>query len=366
MPPLFKSSFFKTETKKMRGRMRRFSLLIAILFSSHSNAYNYIDGASGFPVSEAVYYKINDNGVTNFYSTNNVFPVSIRFPRNNYSKMDVISRVLKCTRGWNSFGETGTGYRHSLKFFQAFPKTVHIVDNYSAKIKHNEPLGVSPVENWMFFFDQLTSSYGTGVTTASCQPHEQPIQVPFAVPRQNMIIEIPEGLPVGYYAIPIPTRRGYYLTQHNVTPMTVFSFLELYQFAFDSVKNYILHLTATNSCTLTIPKTLTFNHGTLNLAEAKSNRKSQNVSIKCLGDAYVNLDIDVLSMPNSPAPGEFRVGLGHGWDSRLTINGKSETVQESLSANELKTYNIESELLKYATSQEGSLNGTAILKVQII
>ncbi|EHG6066556.1 hypothetical protein J3704_001347 [Salmonella enterica subsp. diarizonae serovar 61:z52:z53] len=177
-------------------------------------------------------------------------------------------------------------------------------------------------------------------------------------------IKFPLGIPAGYYVVDIPARVGlysrYWTDNHKPIDMPVASMLSYLIPVETKVK---IRVKVNNSCKFNT-NGITLDHGAQILGIADKHEVSKSINVSCTGKIGVRLSLVSLSPPNKHVGGEYRAGLGNGWDSRLKLDGMSGPRTLQFPAAGAQTVQISSELVRGPHSDVGRLSGSAVLVMQ--
>lgn len=172
---------------------------------------------------------------------------------------------------------------------------------------------------------------------------------------------LPVGLPKGDYTFPVKFLRGIqrnnydYIGGRYKIPSSLMK-----TFPFNGTLNFSIK--NTGGCRPSA-QSLEINHGDLSINSANNHYAAQTLSVSC--DVPTNIRFFLLSntTPAYSHGQQFSVGLGHGWDSIVSVNGvdKGETTMRWYSAG---TQNLTIGSRLYGESskiQPGVLSGSATL-----
>lgn len=177
-------------------------------------------------------------------------------------------------------------------------------------------------------------------------------------------IKFPLGIPAGTYIVDIPARVGLYSRywSGNRQPMNTpaASMLGYLMPVESTVKIRVL---IRNSCEFNT-NGITLDHGAQILGVANKHEVSKSINVSCTGKTGVRLSLVSLSPPNKHVGGEYRAGLGNGWDSRLKLDGTSGPRTLQFPAAGAQTVQISSELVRGPHSDVGRLSGSAVLVME--
>ncbi|EHL5408686.1 hypothetical protein WEU86_003988 [Salmonella enterica] len=177
-------------------------------------------------------------------------------------------------------------------------------------------------------------------------------------------IKFPLGIPAGSYTVDIPARVGlysrYWTDNHKPIDMPVVSMLNYLIPVETKVK---IRVKVNNSCKFNT-NGITLDHGAQILGIADKHEVSKSINVSCTGKIGVRLSLVSLSPPNKHVGGEYRAGLGNGWDSRLKLDGMSGPRTLQFPAAGAQTVQISSELVRGPHSDVGRLSGSAVLVMQ--
>ncbi|HAI5696556.1 TPA: PapG carbohydrate binding domain-containing protein [Escherichia coli] len=172
---------------------------------------------------------------------------------------------------------------------------------------------------------------------------------------------LPVDLPKGHYSFPVKFLRGIqrnnydYLGGRYKIPsslMKTFPFNSTFNLSFDS----------TGGCRPSA-QSLEINHGNLSINSANNHYAAQTLSVSC--DVPTNIRFFLLSntAPAYSHGQKFSVGLGHGWDSIVSVNGV-DTGETRMRWYRAGTQNLTIGSRLYGESskiQPGVLSGSATL-----
>ncbi|EHZ8204024.1 hypothetical protein K6R44_004756, partial [Salmonella enterica] len=172
-------------------------------------------------------------------------------------------------------------------------------------------------------------------------------------------IKFPLGIPAGSYDVEIPVRAGLYsrrwTNNHKPIDLPVVSMLDSLIPAETRLK---MRVQVNNSCDFNT-NGLTLDHGAQIQGVANKHEVSKSINVSCTGKTGVRLSLVSLSPPNKYVGGEYRAGLGNGWDSRLKLDGTSGPRTLQFPAAGAQTVQISSELVRGPHSDVGRLSGSA-------
>ena len=128
-------------------------------------------------------------------------------------------------------------------------------------------------------------------------------------------------------------------------------------------------ITINNKCEV-FPSQIELSHGGRSITSADGHTTSSAINIKCQlpSDVKFKLTLKSLNPPTTEYSDGVGVGLGHGWDSVLTventnISAASPSADVIISGNGNLT--IQSVLKKTAASQPGYLSGSAVMEISM-
>ncbi|EAW2451654.1 hypothetical protein AHU44_23340 [Salmonella enterica subsp. diarizonae] len=177
-------------------------------------------------------------------------------------------------------------------------------------------------------------------------------------------IKFPLGIPAGSYTVDIPARVGmyskYWTDNHKPIDMSATLMLNYLIPVETKVK---IRVQVNNSCEFNT-NGITLDHGAQILGVANKHEVSKSINVSCTGKTGVRLSLVSLSPPNKHVSGEYRAGLGNGWDSRLKLDGMSGPRTLQFPAAGAQTVQISSELVRGPHSDVGRLSGSAVLVME--
>lgn len=266
-------------------------------------------------------------------------------------------RAVDCRVG-NGIGE----FNQKEYNVVAFPQKVQIIPGFDATISVRGDHDNGSADGWNIGIGLKKIVIGSTEVACGVVGHE------WTGPYENgtssgvsQRIKFPLGIPAGSYMIQIPARVGMYteLWTDNHTPisMTPSSMLN----SLIPVETRVsIHIQVNNSCEFNV-NNLILDHGAQILGVADKHEVVKPVNVSCTGETGVRLSLVSLSPPNQSAPGEYRAGLGNGWDSRLKLNDVSGPLDLQFHAAGSQTIRVTSELIRGPSSDVGRLSGSAVL-----
>lgn len=270
-----------------------------------------------------------------------------------------VATFVRCLSG----GGPNTSLQSRDMNVVAYPSSVTLTPGFEGKVIMSGDEGSAEVNDWKIALG-LSSPWSWKTVDAKCtEVGELYKGVTYPNGSSNGItvkIKIPNGMPTGVYNISIPARVGLYHQGYNYGSPATLSYSEILS-ALKQV-DVNMKLTVRNACTYDVPS-LHLDHGYKNLGDAPGNKVTKDITVTCTGPTNVRLSLTSLSTPSSNVAGEYRAGLGNGWDSRLSINGQSSELTDYFTHAGSKTYTVGSELIKGSNSRAGGLSGSAILVI---
>lgn len=326
-----------------RSRVCAFSFLI-VSFSCYSGDYN-VASLWGYPNNSgtSVSFEVDWSGLE--YSLPAVSQWSWGRP---------VAQFVRCLSG----GGPNTRYQRRNMNVIAYPSSVRLTTGFYGNITMSGNEGDSEINGWKIALG-LNTPWGWHVTNTSCTEVGE-IFKGETYPNGSSDgivakIKIPNGMPTGVYDILIPARVGLYSQGYNYGSPATLSYSEIFS-ALKQV-NVNMKVTVRNSCSYDI-QSVHLDHGAKKLSDASGNKVTKDITVTCTGPTNVRLS---LSIPSSNVAGEYRVYLGNGWYSRLSINGRSSEFSDYFTNAGSKKYAIGSELIKGTSPNAGTLSGSAIL-----
>ncbi|MEE7414990.1 PapG chaperone-binding domain-containing protein [Escherichia marmotae] len=269
-----------------------------------------------------------------------------------------VAQFVRCLSG----GGPNTSYRGRSINAVAYPSSVSLIPGFNGIITVQGEEGSAEVNNWKVALG-VNSPWEWRTTYTACTQVGDTYQGEYPNGSSTGItakIKIPNGMPTGIYDISIPARVGLYTQGYNYGSPATLSYSEI----FSALKQVDINmkLTVRNACTYDAPS-LHLDHGYKILGDAPGNKVTKDITVTCTGPTNVRLSLTSLSTPSSNVAGEYRAGLGNGWDSRLSINGQSSELTDYFTHAGSKKYTIGSELIKGNNSRAGGLSGSAVLVI---
>ncbi|EAS0548004.1 hypothetical protein EX404_25145 [Salmonella enterica] len=260
----------------------------------------------------------------------------------------------------------GTGnYNQNDYNVVAFPQKVQILPGVDAIINVRGDYANATSNGW-----NISVGYKRGVvnfTKVKCGNVGQDWQGPYYNGSSAGIsqrIKFPLGIPAGSYIVDIPARVGLYskfwTDNHKPIDMPATSMLNYLIPVETKVK---IRVQVNNSCEFNT-NGITLDHGAQILGVANKHEVSKSINVSCTGKTGVRLSLVSLSPPNKHVGGEYRAGLGNGWDSRLKLDGTSGPRTLQFPAAGAQTVQISSELVRGPHSDVGRLSGSAVLVME--
>lgn len=258
---------------------------------------------------------------------------------------------------------TGTGDYHQTDYnVIAFPQKVQIIPGFDATISVRGDHDNGSADGWNIGVG--LKRIGGDYTEVACPIVGEDYKGPYENGTSSGVsqrIKFPLGIPAGSYSIEIPARVGmysqYWTDNHTPISMTPSSMLSNLMPVETRVS---IHIQVNNSCEFNVSN-LTLDHGAQILGVADKHEVVKPVNVSCTGETGVRLSLVSLSPPNQSAPGEYRAGLGNGWDSRLKLNDVSGPLDLQFLAAGSQTIRVSSELVRGPSSDVGRLSGSAVL-----
>lgn len=247
----------------------------------------------------------------------------------------------------------------------AFPQKVQILPGYDAIINVRGNYANASADGW-----NISVGYKKGwieFTTVACAKVGDNWIGPFENGTSSGIlqkIKFPLGIPAGSYPVNIPARVGlysrYWTDNHKPIDISAASMLNHLMPVETTVK---IRVQVHNSCEFNT-NGITLDHGAQILGVANKHEVSKSINVSCTGKTGVRLSLVSLSPPNKHVGGEYRAGLGNGWDSRLKLDGTSGPRTLQFPAAGAQTVQISSELVRGPHSDVGRLSGSAVLVME--
>ncbi|MBB7142136.1 fimbrial protein [Escherichia coli] len=177
----------------------------------------------------------------------------------------------------------------------------------------------------------------------------------------TMNARLPADLPKGDYTFPLKYLRG--IQRNNFDHLGGrYKIPSSLMKTFNRSSTQYIQLKSIGGCTPSV-QSLEINHGDVSIDKANSHYASQTFSVYC--DVPTNIRFSLLSntTPIYSHGQKFAVGLGHGWDSIVSING-TDTGSEILRWGRAGTQSLTIGSRLYGESskiQPGELSGSATL-----
>lgn len=270
---------------------------------------------------------------------------------------------------------TGSGRFWSVRHTViAYPNKVQIAPGYEATISVTGT-------NGSFYEGGWNLGFGIGTTTPDTSKTENltcfklgdswanyyPTSVYPMLDSAGIeaMVTLPVGIPSGEYRVPVNIRLGMYYRRHmkGFSPTQTISASEMLGPLSPATTLTTLIINVRSSCDIKSGD-IVLAHGRLVLGAAERHKVSRDVTFSCTGDANIDMELKSLSPPEQTIPNEYRVGLGNGWDSRLTLNDKSSPLNFQITSAGTQTFTISSELVKGNAAREGALSGSAVLLIK--
>ncbi|EOF6511158.1 PapG chaperone-binding domain-containing protein [Salmonella enterica] len=244
----------------------------------------------------------------------------------------------------------------------AFPKEVQIIPGFNATISVRGDFDNASVGGWNIAVGyKATDNKNHGVVCATVGSNWDGPYANGSSSGVSQRIKFPLGIPAGSYSIQIPARVGMYTrywSSNRQPPVMAAASMLNHLISVDS--SISVSVKVNNSCEFNT-NGFTLDHGAQILGIADKHEVSKAINVSCSGKTSVRLNLVSLSPPNNYVSGEYRAGLGNGWDSRLKLNGTSAPLTLRFSAKGAQTVQVSSELIRGADSDVGKLSGSAVL-----
>ncbi|MCW9946393.1 PapG chaperone-binding domain-containing protein [Escherichia coli] len=270
-----------------------------------------------------------------------------------------VATFVRCLSG----GGPNTSFQSRGMNVVAYPSSVTLTPGFEGNVTMSGNERSAEVNGWKIALG-LKSPWGWEVENAKCTEVGELFKGgTYPNGSSDGItakIKIPNGMPTGVYNISIPARVGLYRQGYNYGSPATLSYSEMLS-ALKQV-DVNMKLTVRNACTYDVPS-LYLDHGYKILGDAPGNKVTKDITVTCTGPTNVHLSLTSLSTPSSNVAGEYRAGLGNGWDSRLSINGQSSELTDYFTHAGSKKYTIGSELIKGNNPRAGGLSGSAVLVI---
>lgn len=243
----------------------------------------------------------------------------------------------------------------------SFPQTVEITRGYNAKITVTGDSGSGRADGWVSGIGYSTYN---GSDKRLCLPVGSLAGNPYTPASSKGLtskITFPAGIPPGVYNVRIRAGVGQMTSSSTPgTPKPMYSANEIIPYLKSTPVDINLSVTIVNSCSIG-PAEVLLDHRTLIYGEADGHTTSKFVQVNCTGPTKLRLKLIQLTPPQNAVPGEYRAGLGNGWDSILKLNGKSSLLEMNLLNSSNTPIQIESTLSRGQHSTTGMLDGAAIM-----
>lgn len=261
----------------------------------------------------------------------------------------------------------GTGSFNQVDYnVVAFPQKVQIIPGFDAIISVLGDYDNGSTDGWNISLGhkKTWSIPGNSTISAACATNGASWTGPYENGSSAGIsqrIRFPLGIPAGSYNIQIPARVGLYSRywSNNHTPLSIAPSL-MFSYLAPVETRVSINVQVNNSCEFNV-NNLTLDHRTQILGVADKHEVVKPINVSCTGETGVRLSLVSLSPPNQSVPGEYRAGLGNGWDSRLKLNDVSGPLDLQFLAAGSQTVRISSELVRGPSSDVGRLSGSAVL-----
>ncbi|EGI6182040.1 hypothetical protein VW37_004522 [Salmonella enterica subsp. houtenae serovar 51:z4,z23:-] len=260
----------------------------------------------------------------------------------------------------------GIGSYNQLNYnVVAFPEKIQITPGFEATINVRGDHANATVDGWRIGVG--FKSRRVWNTEVICVIEGQDWKGPFENGTSSGIsqkIKFPLGIPAGSYTVEIPARVGMYNRSwtDNYEPIAL-SPVSMLNYLIPVETKVTIRVKVRNSCEFST-NGFTLDHGAQILGIADKHEVSKSINVSCTGKTDVRLRLVSLSPPNNHVGGEYRAGLGNGWDSRLKLDGTSGPRTLKFLAAGAQTVRISSELIRGPHSDVGRLSGSAVLVME--
>ncbi|EDR3235017.1 hypothetical protein FB39_003276 [Salmonella enterica subsp. diarizonae] len=262
---------------------------------------------------------------------------------------------------------TGQDYFHQADYnVVAFPKKVQITPGFDATITVRGDHDNASSGKWNIAVGFKEKFYGYTKVACTTVGHDW-VGDNFTIGSSAGIsqrIKFPLGIPAGSYTVNISALVGLY-SQYwsgNRQPMNT-SAASMLGYLIPVETTVKIRVQVNNSCEFNT-NGLTLDHSAQILGVANKHEVSKSINVSCTGKTGVRLSLVSLSPPNKHVGGEYRAGLGNGWDSRLKLDGTSGPRTLQFPAAGAQTVQISSELVRGPHSDVGRLSGSAVLVME--
>ncbi|EIY5515279.1 hypothetical protein MM424_000557 [Salmonella enterica] len=248
----------------------------------------------------------------------------------------------------------------------AFPQKIQITPGFEATISVRGDYANDSSAGWNIAVG-AKKIWGEKSTKVGCAIRGNSWQGPYDNSSSTGVsqrIKFPLGIPAGSYIVQIPARVAlysrYWTNNHRPIDIPVTSMLANMM----PIETMVtIRVQVNNSCEFNT-NGFTLDHGAQILGIADKHEVSKSINVSCTGKTDVRLRLVSLSPPNNHVGGEYRAGLGNGWDSRLKLDGTSGPRTLKFLAAGAQTVRISSELIRGPHSDVGRLSGSAVLVME--
>ncbi|MBV8043993.1 PapG chaperone-binding domain-containing protein [Pluralibacter sp.] len=326
-------------------------ITLAVFFSSsaHSaNTYSYL-------------WKTTTSATGSLNYSGNAFGIiSGQIDQLNTGTMSVA--YVSCSRpsdGWVNFGSSDSW---------VFISTSINVGGKSVPLTVSTPVGYVNAGT-MNGYTILVRRGGinAGQTWGGCSTVGRTYPINYIYPNIDITIAASD-IPVGLSAGTIPIRFAF-AEYFGVNASDITKFNDSLAFNYATLDDIPYNINILNKCSLISSSDITIAHGQQSIALANNSVQSAMVTVNCDQPASVSLSLTAMTPPTNKYTDGVGVGLGHGWDSSLTVSnsGISDTSSSGIvnipsgSSNLMVTSTLKTTNVAAA----GLLQGSAVLTATI-
>jgi len=208
---------------------------------------------------------------------------------------------------------------------------------------------------------------GAGYSWRSCWApgHSYPLNIRY--PDITLTLNV-SGLSIGTFNGTIPVRYSF-AEYFSVNGSEIKKFSDNDAFTYTTLNNIPYRIEIINKCSLISSSDITIGHGQQSIALANNSVQSAMVTVNCDQPASVSLSLTAMTPPTNRYTDGVGVGLGHGWDSSLTVSNSG--ISDTSSSRIVNVPSGNSNLIVTSTlkatnaADAGMLQGSAVLTATI-